>query len=101
MSGNVWTSNSPYTTLTVNGTDQELKDMSYSLWSINAHCNTVINNLLGSSGGSKAVINQCIGECLAWKAMAYFFLVRNFGDVPIVHDNTTIIKEGTYNELQT
>ena len=99
MSGNVWTSNSPYTTLTVNGTDQELKDMSYSLWSINAHCNTVINNLLGSSGGSKAVINQCIGECLAWKAMAYFFLVRNFGDVPIVHDNTTIIKEGTYNDL--
>ena len=100
MSGNVWTSNSPYTTLTVNGTDQELKDMSASLWSINAHCNTVINNLLGSSGASQAVINQCIGECLAWKAMAYFFLVRNFGDVPIVHDNTAIIKEGTYNELQ-
>ena len=100
MSGNVWTSNSPYTTLTVNGTDQELKDMSASLWSINAHCNTVINNLLGSSGASQAVIDQCIGECLAWKAMAYFFLVRNFGDVPIVHDNTSIIKEGTYNELQ-
>ena len=100
MSGNVWTGNSPYTTLTVNGTDQELKDMSASLWSINAHCNTVINNLLGSSGASQAVINQCIGECLAWKAMAYFFLVRNFGDVPIVHDNTSIIKEGTYNELQ-
>ena len=100
MSGNVWTSNSPYTTLTVNGTDQELKDMSASLWSINAHCNTVINNLLGSEGASKAVLNQCIGECLAWKAMAYFFLVRNFGDVPIVHDNTSIIKEGTYNDLQ-
>ena len=100
MSGNVWTSNSPYTTLTVNGTDQELKDMSASLWSINAHCNTVINNLLGSSGASQAVINQCIGECLAWKAMAYFFLVRNFGDVPIVHDNTAIIKEGTYNDME-
>ena len=100
MSGNVWTGNNAYTTLTVNGTDQELKDMSASLWSINAHCNTVINNLLGSSGASQAVINQAIGECLAWKAMAYFFLVRNFGDVPIVHDNTAIIKEGTYNELK-
>ena len=100
MSGNVWTGNNPYTTLTVNGTDQELKDMSASLRSINAHCNTVINNLLGSSGASQGIINQCIGECLAWKAMAYFFLVRNFGDVPIVHDNTSIIKEGTYNELQ-
>ena len=100
MSGNVWTGNNPYTTLTVNGTDQELKDMSASLWSINAHCNTVINNLLNSSGASKEIIDQCIGECLAWKAMAYFFLVRNFGDVPIVHDNIAIIKEGTYNELE-
>ena len=100
MSGNVYTGNSPYTTLTANGTDQELKDMSASLWSINAHCNTVIKNLLGSSGASQAVLNQCIGEALAWKAMAYFFLVRNFGDVPIVHDNSTIIKEASYNELQ-
>ncbi|MBR5432739.1 MAG: RagB/SusD family nutrient uptake outer membrane protein, partial [Bacteroidales bacterium] len=100
MSGNVWTSNSPYATLTVNGTDAELKDMSYSLWSINAHCNTVIGNLRRSSGASQEVINQCIGECLAWKAMAYFFLVRNFGDVPIIHDNTAIIKDATYNEVE-
>ena len=36
---------------------------------------------------------------LAWKAMTYFFLVRTFGDVPIIHDNTETIKEASYNEV--
>lgn len=30
--------------------------------------------------------------------MAYFFLVRTFGDVPIVHDNAAMIESGTYND---
>ena len=38
-----------------------------------------------------------MGECLAWKAMAYFFLVRIWGDVPIVHDNSSEIAAGDYN----
>jgi hypothetical protein len=40
-----------------------------------------------------------MGECLAWKAMAYFYLVRTFGDVPIVHDNSINIAAGDYNDL--
>ena len=99
MCGNVYQGQNAYTTLTVNGTDTDLKNMSYSLWAVNANCNTVINNILNSEGPSQGVKNQCIGECLAWKAMAYFMLVRTFGDVPIVHDNTTTIKEGTYNTM--
>lgn len=39
-----------------------------------------------------------MGECLTWKALAYFFLVRTFGDVPIVHDNNADLTSGTYNE---
>ncbi len=99
MCGNVYQGQNAYTTLTVNGTDKDLKNLSYSLWAVNAHCNTVINNILGSEGPSQSVKNQCIGECLTWKAMAYFLLVRTFGDVPIIHDNTEIIKESTYNEV--
>ncbi|MCR5547690.1 MAG: RagB/SusD family nutrient uptake outer membrane protein [Bacteroidales bacterium] len=99
MCGNVYQGQNAYTTLTVNGTDTDLKNLSYSLWAVNAHCNTVINNILGSEGPSQSVKNQCIGECLTWKAMAYFLLVRTFGDVPIIHDNTEIIKESTYNEV--
>jgi hypothetical protein len=39
-----------------------------------------------------------MGECLLWKAMAYFYLVRTFGDVPIVHDNVAMIEDNSYNE---
>lgn len=38
-----------------------------------------------------------MGECLTWKAMAYFYLVRSFGAVPIVHDNTAELTGGNYN----
>ncbi len=99
MCGNVYQGNNAYSTLTVNGTDSDLKNMSYSLWAVNAQCNTVIKNILASTGtASEAVKNKAIGEALAWKAMAYFMLVRTFGDVPIIHDNTEVIKEATYNE---
>ena len=99
MCGNVYQGNNAYSTLTVNGTDADLKNMSYSLWAENAQCNTVINNIRNSTGtASQAVKNKAIGEALAWKAMAYFLLVRTFGDVPIIHDNTEVIKSATYNE---
>ena len=99
MCGNVYQGNNAYSTLTVNGTDADRKNMSYSLWAVNAQCNTVINNIRNSTGtASQAVKNKAIGEALAWKAMAYFMLVRTFGDVPIIHDNTEVIKEATYNE---
>ena len=100
MCGNVYMGKSNYLTLTVNGTDDDLKNMSYSLWAVNAHCNTVIQNILNSTGtASEAAKNKAIGEALTWKAMAYFFLVRTFGDVPIIHDNTEIIKENSYNDV--
>ena len=99
MCGNVYQSNNAYGTLTVNGTDEDLVYMAYSLWAVNSHCNTVINNILNSTGSaSKAAKDKSIGEALAWKAMAYFMLVRTFGDIPIIHDNTEVIKEATYNE---
>ena len=100
MCGNVWQDRDAYMTLTVNGTDTDLKNMAYSYWAENAQCNTVIHNILASTGDiSPEVRNRCIGEALAWKAMAYFFLVRTFGDVPIIHDNTEVIKEASYNEV--
>ena len=99
MCGNVYQGNNAYSTLTVNGTDPDLKNMSYSLWAVNAQCNTVIQNILNSTGhASEAAKNKAIGEALAWKAMTYFLLVRTFGDVPIIHDNTKVISEASYNE---
>ena len=98
MSGNMYWGSSPYMNFSLNGTDQDLVNMSYSLWAEIGHANTVYNSIKGSSC-SESVKNQCMGECLAWKAMAYFYLVRTFGDVPIVHDNSVNIAAGDYNDL--
>ena len=98
MSGNMyWTS--PYLSFTTNGTDVDLINMSYSLWSVNGYANTVIDNILRSEGPSVAAKNKAIGEALTWKAMAYFYMVRTFGEVPIIHSNLEMINDGTYNDV--
>lgn len=99
MSGNMYLGNSPYMLFTTNATDTDLMNMSYSLWAVNGHANTVINNILASDGPSQEVKNQCIGEALTLKALAYFFMVRTFGEVPIIHDNTEVLTSGEYNTV--
>ena len=97
MSGNYYWGKSPYLDFTVNGTDQDLVNMSYSLWSVIAYCNTVYKTLQ-TANCSENVRRQCMAECLSWKAMAYFYLARTFGAVPIVHDNSKELADGTYND---
>lgn len=98
FSGNMFWGSSPYLNFSVNGTDVDLVNMAYSLWSEISHCSTVYESIKGSTA-SEAVKNQCMGEALAWKAMAYFFLVRSFGDVPLIHSNSETLAIGDYNEL--
>ena len=95
MSGNMYMGNSPYLNFSVNGTDQDLVNMSYSLWAEIGHSNTVYQALAGAKA-SQATIRQCQGECLIWKAMAYFYLVRSFGDVPIIHNTSDVLASGEY-----
>ena len=96
LSGNYYPGTSPYLDFSLNGSDSELGAMSNSLWSVVAHCNTVYN-YIKQGGASEAGKNQTMGECLVWKAMAYFFLERTFGDIPIIHDNTAELESGSYN----
>lgn len=100
MSGNMFWGDCPYLDFTTNGTQEDLINMSYSLWAVNGHANTVINNILNSEGPTQEGKNKCIGECLVWKALAYFYLARTFGDVPIIHDNTDLITSGQVNKVQ-
>ena len=95
MSGNMYWGSSPYLNFSVNGTDQDLVNMSYSLWATIGHSNTVYQ-ALGKSSASEATIKQCQGACLIWKAMAYFYLVRSFGDVPIIHNTSDVLASGEY-----
>jgi hypothetical protein len=98
MSGNVYSGGSPYMTFTVNGSDEDIKSSSQSLWAANAHANTIYSYLKDATC-TPSVRDAAMGECLAWKAMAYFYLVRMFGNVPLVHDNTEAISSNTYNDV--
>ena len=99
FSGNYYMGSSPYLQFTVNGSDKELRDMSSSLWAVNANAITVYNRLKQVSGVDQKVVNMCMGEALTWKAFAYFFLVRSFGEVPIVHDMSAMMADNSYNEV--
>lgn len=77
--------------------NSNIRNMSYSLWAVNGHSN-IVRHYIEGGGASKAVKEQTMGECLLWKAMAYFYLVRTFGDVPIVHDNSEMLERGDYND---
>ena len=98
LSGNYYWGSSPYLNFSVNGSDEDLVNMSYSLWAVIGHANTVYETLKGVSSNSAAK-SQAMGECLTWKAMAYFYLVRSFGDVPIVHSNLQMLNNGTYTNV--
>lgn len=101
LSGNYYWGSSPYLTFTINSTDQDLVNMSASLWSVNAYCNGIIENLDMKAGPdvSEYAKNTVKGEALVWKAMTYFYLVRTFGAVPIIHNNSAMISAGDYNQI--
>lgn len=86
LSGNYYMGGSPYLTFTLDGNNEQLNNMSASLWSVNTHAATVYENIKNSTGAPDDVKNACMGEALTWKAFAYFYLVRSFGSVPIIHN---------------
>lgn len=96
MSGNVYAGGDPCMTFTVKGSDQVISMSAGGLWAANAHANTIYY-YLQSATCSESVRRAAMGECLAWKAVAYFYLVRMFGDVPIIHDNVADITSNSYN----
>ncbi|MDR0683262.1 MAG: RagB/SusD family nutrient uptake outer membrane protein [Dysgonamonadaceae bacterium] len=103
MSGNYYIADNGFWSLTPNNgtcTDQ-LRYMSYSLWAVNARANTVIENIDTYAGEGTTEIgrNTAKGEALVWKALAYFYMVRIYGAVPIVHNNTELLGTGEYNTL--
>jgi hypothetical protein len=81
--------------------DEVLASMSASLWAVNARANTVLENidLYAGDGTTAAGRNAAKGEAMVWKAMAYFYMVRIFGAVPIVHNNSELLGTEEYNTL--
>lgn len=61
-----------------------------SLFTVVAQANALLNNLPTAAPASvpKDVVNNALGEAHLMRAAAYFYLVRLFGNVPIITDPT-------------
>ncbi|RYY60229.1 MAG: RagB/SusD family nutrient uptake outer membrane protein [Chitinophagaceae bacterium] len=79
-----------YIQFAVSSTDQSTLLAGYkSFYKIVGQANTImaaIKNAVGSTA-SDAVKNEGVAECRFMRALAYYYLVSNWGAVPIVYDN--------------
>jgi starch-binding outer membrane protein, SusD/RagB family len=85
------------------GSDEgDLIGASNALWLVIGHSNTAIENIRDKSGPNVTewAKNTYTGEAMVMKSMAYFYLVRAWGAIPIIHYNSTIIGSGTAFDLK-
>ncbi|RED23804.1 putative outer membrane starch-binding protein [Flavobacterium cutihirudinis] len=68
-------------------------------FAIVAQSNNLINNIEkdATQDVSRAVIKNTVAEAHFFRAIAYFYLVRLYGTVPIIEDNFTLAKEPLVN----
>lgn len=66
-----------------------------SLYSVVAQSNAVINNLNAKVPASvpAAVVNNALGEARFMRAIAYFYLVRTWGNVPIIENSLDYVNK--------
>ncbi|HMI60842.1 MAG TPA: RagB/SusD family nutrient uptake outer membrane protein [Puia sp.] len=64
-----------------------------SLFTVVAQANALLNNLPTAAPASvpENVVNTALGEAHVMRAAAYFYLVRLFGNVPIITDPTKLV----------
>ncbi|MCY2685539.1 RagB/SusD family nutrient uptake outer membrane protein [Salinimicrobium sp. TH3] len=87
--------NSEFQTFAITGEHGTLTQAWESLYAVIAQANSVINTLPEkvSPNVSEEVVNNSIAEARMIRATAYFYLVRIFGSVPILEDNTKYVLE--------
>jgi hypothetical protein len=63
-----------------------------SLFTVVAQSNALLNNLpTAATAVAPAVVNNALGEAHLMRAAAYFYLVRLFGNVPLITDPTAFV----------
>lgn len=96
LAGNIYFgTDNGYQAFVMKSSDDDIRNASASLWSVNAYCNTLVENLELKAGPNvtQTAKNTVKGEALTWKAFTYFYLVRIWGAVPIIHNNSQIIAD--------
>lgn len=96
--GNMITTDQGYTqfvNLDVSNSNAQIQRVWGSLYSVINDANTLISNV--KSQASKSIpqkeITNTIGQARFMRAVAYFYLVRLFGPVPIITNTTSLIKQ--------
>lgn len=80
--------------LTEGNATQAVQSAWNSLYTVVAQANALLNNLPGAASGvPTAVVNNALGEARLMRGAAYFYLVRNFGNVPIITDPTADVAD--------
>jgi hypothetical protein len=84
-----------FSDFTVTGTNFQIAAAWNSLYIEVAQANALINNLPAKVPASvdPAVVNNALGEARLWRAMAYFYLVRVFGAVPIIENTLDYVND--------
>jgi len=103
LSGNIYYgTDNVYQSFNLKSSDLDIRSASASLWSVNAYCNGIVENIDMKTGPAvtQTTKNTVKGEAMTWKAMSYFYLVRCFGAVPIIHNNGAIISANESNSLR-
>lgn len=74
---------------TVSGDNAVLTEGYGALWSVVAQSNAIINNLPDrvGEGVSQEAVDNALGEAKFMRGLAYFYLVRIWGPVPIIENN--------------
>ncbi len=87
--------NADFTNFAVNGNNGTLIRAWESLFTVVAQSNYVINTLPEAVNPeiSQDIVNNAIGEARFIRATAYFYLVRIFGSIPIIENNTDFVLE--------
>ncbi len=87
--------NSEFDTFAITGEHGTLTQAWESLYAVIAQANSVINTLPEKVGPAvdEDVLNNSVAEARMIRATAYFYLVRIFGSVPLIADNTKYVLE--------
>lgn len=87
--------NADFVNFAVTGEHGTLTQAWTSLYAVVAQANSVINTLPTAAGASvsDATVANALGEARFIRATAYFYLVRIFGAVPIIANNTDFVLE--------
>jgi starch-binding outer membrane protein, SusD/RagB family len=94
--GNDWTSDgqmAQFFTFSVVTDNAHLNEAWVSLWMVVAHANAIINEVPERAGPNvpDQVVRRAVAEALFMRATAYFYLVRLWGGVPIIENNSEIV----------